>query len=132
MSTQNLPAQTQSLGQKPAVELAQWKPRFEALALGLIILFCASLRIYHLGAASLWSDEIFSRYYVDLFGFRYVLTEGLSKETNPPTYYLLTPRLDRVVGRQRGCIALVVRSASILCVPVAYLLGRELGASREP
>jgi hypothetical protein len=32
---------------------------FEILALGFVILLCFALRIYHLGAASLWSDEIF-------------------------------------------------------------------------
>src|SRR5271154_6292549 len=89
MSIQNLPARTQLLGQKPEVQHDQRKPRFEALALSLIILFCAALRLYHLGAASLWSDEIFSRYYANLFGLHYLLTNGLSRETNPPTYYLL-------------------------------------------
>src|SRR6202161_4072554 len=65
------------------------KISFEVLALGFITILCAGLSIYHLGAASLWSDEIFSRYYADIFGLHYVLTDGLSKETNPPTYYLL-------------------------------------------
>jgi hypothetical protein len=49
-----------------------------------MILLCAALRVYHLGAASLWSDEIFSRYYADVFGVHYALTDGLSLETNPP------------------------------------------------
>ena len=128
MSTQNLPAQTQSLGQKPEVEHAQRKPRFEALALGLIILLCAALRIYHLGAASLWSDEIFSRYYVDLFGFRYLLSEGLSKETNPPTYYLLLRGWIGLWGSSEAALRSLSALASTLCVPVAYLLGRELGS----
>ncbi len=128
MSTQNLPAQTQSLGQKPEVEHAQRKPRFEALALGLIILLCAALRIYHLGAASLWSDELFSRYYVDLFGFRYLLSEGLSKETNPPTYYLLLRGWIGLWGSSEAALRSLSALASTLCVPVAYLLGRELGS----
>ena len=89
MSTQTLPAQ--SFLPSQTIEFARIKRKisFEVIALTFIIILCALLRFYHLGAASLWSDEIFSRYYVDLFGLHYVLADGLSKETNPPTYYLL-------------------------------------------
>ena len=61
----------------------------EILALGFIIVLCVALRAYHIGAASLWSDEIFSRYYGDLFGLHYLVTDGLSREPTPPTYYCL-------------------------------------------
>jgi uncharacterized membrane protein len=128
MSTQNLPAQAQLLGQKPELEHTQWKPRFEAIALGLIILFCIALRLYHLGAASLWSDEIFSRYYVDLFGLHYVLSDGLSKETNPPTYYLLLQGWIALWGSSEAALRSLSVVASTLCVPATYLLGRELGS----
>jgi mannosyltransferase len=127
MSTQNLPAQTQLPGQSLEARQIQWKPRFEPLALGLIILFCIALRVYHLGAASLWSDEIFSRYYVDLFGLHYVLSDGLSKETNPPTYYLLLQGWIALWGDSEAALRSLSALASILCVPVTYLLGREFG-----
>ena len=42
------------------------------MALGFIIVLCLALRVYHIGSASLWSDEIFSRYYADLFGLHYL------------------------------------------------------------
>src|SRR5665213_3719162 len=89
MSTQILPANPSSPSQISEGSRVQRRISFEVVALGFIILLCAALRIYHLGAASLWSDEIFSRYYADLFGMHYLVTDGLSKETNPPTYYLL-------------------------------------------
>jgi mannosyltransferase len=127
MSTQNLPAQTELLGQKPEGQNDQRKPRFEALALFLIILFCAALRFYHLGAASLWSDEIFSRYYANLFGLHYLLTDGLSRETNPPTYYLLLQGWIALWGSSEAALRSLSALASILCVPVTYLLGREFG-----
>ena len=127
MSTQNLPAQTQLPGQSLEARQIQWKPRFEALALGLIILFCIALRVYHLGAASLWSDEIFSRYYVDVFGLHYALSDGLSRETNPPTYYLLLQGWMAVWGHSEAALRSLSALASILCVPVTYLLGREFG-----
>ena len=91
MSTQVLPAQPSLPSQTSEIARVQWKISFEVIALGFIVLLCSLLRFYHLGAASLWGDEIFSRYYVDLFGLHYVLTDGLSRETNPPTYYLLLP-----------------------------------------
>jgi mannosyltransferase len=128
MSTQNLPTQAQLLGQKSELEQPQWKPRFEAVALAFIIIFCIVLRIYHLGAASLWSDEIFSRYYADLFGLHYVLSDGLSKETNPPTYYLLLQGWIALWGSSEAALRSLSLLASTLCVPATYLLGRELGS----
>jgi mannosyltransferase len=128
MSTQNLPAQAQLSGHKSEALQIQKNPRFEVLALPLIILFGLALRIYHLGAASLWSDEIFSRYYVDLFGLHYVLSDGLSKETNPPTYYLLLQGWMALWGYSEAALRSLSTIASILCIPVAYLLGREFGS----
>jgi mannosyltransferase len=127
MSTQNLPAQTRLSGQRSEVQDIQWKPRFEFVVLSLLILFAAALRVYHLGAASLWSDEIFSRYYVDLFGLHYVLSDGLSKETNPPTYYLLLQGWMALWGASEAALRWLSAVASTLCVPVTYFLGRELG-----
>jgi mannosyltransferase len=127
MSTQNLPAQTQLPGQSLEARQIQWKPRFDVLAFSLIILLCAALRAFHLGAASLWSDEIFSRYYVDLFGLHYALSDGLSRETNPPTYYLLLQAWMALWGYSEAALRSLSALASILCVPVTYLLGREFG-----
>jgi uncharacterized membrane protein len=127
MSTQNLPAQIQPPGQRSEARQIRPKPPFEVLALSVIVLFCAVLRVYHLGAASLWSDEIFSRYYVDLFGLHYALSDGLSKETNPPTYYLLLQGWMALWGHSEAALRSLSALASTLCVPVAYLLGREFG-----
>jgi mannosyltransferase len=127
MSTQNLPAQIQLPGQGFEAQQVRWKTGFQVLALPLIILFCSALRFYHLGAASLWSDEIFSRYYVDLFGLHYVLSDGLSKETNPPTYYLLLQGWTALWGHSEAALRSLSALGSILCVPVTYQLGREFG-----
>src|SRR6202021_1025178 len=128
MSTQVLPAQPSLARQTSDVAHVQRKISFEVIALGFIILLCATLRFYHLGAASLWSDEIFSRYYVDLFGLHYVLSDGLSKETNPPTYYLLLQGWTALWGHSEAALRSLSSLASFLCVPETHLLGRELGA----
>jgi mannosyltransferase len=127
MSTQTLPAQPFLPSQTFQTAHVQRKISLEAIALGFIIILCALLRFYHLGTASLWSDEIFSRYYVNLFGLHYVLTEGLSKETNPPTYYLLLRGWISLFGDSEAALRSLSAAISILCVPVTYLLGRELG-----
>jgi uncharacterized membrane protein len=123
MSSQNLPAQPHSPSQTSP---AQREMSFEIIALGCITILCAGLSIYHLGAASLWSDEIFSRYYADLFGLHYLVTDGLSKETNPPTYYLLLHAWIALWGSSEAALRSLSVVASTLCVPATYLLGREL------
>jgi uncharacterized membrane protein len=127
VSTHILPAQPSWPSQTSEASRVQRKISFEVIALGFIIILCALLRFYHLGAASLWSDEIFSRYYVDLFGLHYVLSDGLSKETNPPTYYLLLHGWISLFGDSEVALRSLSAAISILCVPVTYLLGRELG-----
>jgi mannosyltransferase len=123
MSTKILP----SVNRKPEDSQVPRKISLEVLALGLLIVLCAALRIYHLGASSLWSDEMFSRYYVDVFGLHYVLADGLSRETTPPTYYLLLRGWMALWGDSEAALRSLSAIASILCLPVTYLLGRELG-----
>src|ERR1700733_3817823 len=122
MSTQNLPAQPHP----PSPMAAQREISVEIVALGFITIVCAGLSIYHLGTASLWSDEIFSRYYEDIFGLRYVLTDGWSKETNPPTYYLLLHAWIGLWGASESALRSLSVVACTLSVPATYLLGREL------
>jgi uncharacterized membrane protein len=127
MSTQILPVPPCMPSQTSEVARVPRKTSFAMIALGFIAILCALLRFYHLGAASLWSDEIFSRYYLDVFGLHYVLTDGLSTETNPPTYYLLLRGWMSLFGDSEVALRSLSAAASILCVPVTFLLGRELG-----
>jgi uncharacterized membrane protein len=127
MSTQILPVPPCMPSQTSEVARVPRKISFAMIALGFIAILCALLRFYHLGAASLWSDEIFSRYYLDVFGLHYVLTDGLSTETNPPTYYLLLRGWMSLFGDSEVALRSLSAAASILCVPVTFLLGRELG-----
>jgi len=106
----------------------RFQPRisFDVVALGFITLLCVALRVYHIGAASLWSDEIFSRYYADIFGLHYLLTDGLSSEPTPPTYYLLLRGWMAMWGDSEAALRSLSAVASTLCIPVIYFLGREL------
>jgi mannosyltransferase len=106
--------------------LPEAKNHLHVITLGLIVILALALRIYHLGSASLWSDEVFSRYYADLFGLRYLLTDGLSREPTPPTYYLLLQFWMSMWGASETALRSLSVVGSTLCVPMTYLLGREL------
>ena len=56
-----------------------------------------------------------------------MLADGLSKETNPPTYYLLLRGWISLFGDSEAALRLLSAAISILCAPVIYLLGRDLG-----
>jgi mannosyltransferase len=102
------------------------KAFFEFLALGLVAILCAALRFYHIGAASLWTDEILSRYYAQVFDLHYQFTVGLVTEPSPPTYTFLLRAWMGLFGYSEAAMRSLSTLACVLCVPVIYLLGREL------
>lgn len=112
-----------------SIALRNAYPDFVALA--LILSLCVALRAYHIGAASLWTDEVFSRYYADLFGLRYLVTDGLSTEATPPTYPLLLRGWIALWGDSEAALRSLSLVASAACVPVVYALGRELGGRTQ-
>jgi mannosyltransferase len=113
------------------VSLSKPRVSFESIALGFIIILCAALRFYHIGAASLWTDEILSRYYAQVFDLHYQFTAGLITEPSPPTYTLLLRGWMAVFGYSEAAIRSLSTAACLLCVPVIYLLGRELAGKRQ-
>jgi len=111
----------------PNLTTLPYKSLLDSIALSLIIALCVGLRVFHLGAASLWTDEIFSRYYADLFGLHYLVTDGLSTEATPPTYPLLLRGWIALCGDSEAALRSLSVLACAACVPVVYSLGRELG-----
>ena len=97
------------------------------LYLGAIAGLCLVLRLIHLGSLSLWTDEIFSRYYYELFGLKFLWTEGLRAEPTPPLYYMLLEAWMRLFGSSESAIRSFSVAASVLTLPLLYMLGRELG-----
>ncbi len=96
-----------------------------------ITVFCVALGWFHLGRASLWSDEVFSRYYYDVFGPGFLFTEGLWREPTPPTYPIVLRGWMALFGDSEPAL----RSLSLMCaalsVPLVFRLGRDLGTPRE-
>ena len=93
--------------------------------LAAVLAFGFGLRIYHLGTASLWYDELFSRFYPEL-GLRFMWTQGLRAETNPPLYSSLLLAWMHIFGTSETALRLPTVLASILTIPLINLLGREL------
>ena len=97
----------------------------------LTLLICVILDTVHLGRASLWGDEIFSRYYYQVFGPGFMFSEGLRVEPTPPTYYVLLRWWMLLFGDSEAAL----RSLSVVCnvaaLPLVFLLSRELTGRRE-
>ncbi len=96
--------------------------------LALTVALCVALGAFHLGRAPLWSDEVFSRYYYDLFGPRFLLTDGLRLEPTPPTYPAVLWGWMAVFGDSEAALRALSLACTALCVPVVFQLGRELGS----
>jgi uncharacterized membrane protein len=97
----------------------------------IALLVCLGLGAIHIGKASLWSDEVFSRYYYDVFGLHFMLTEGLRVEPTPPTYAIMLKGWMVLFGDSEASL----RSLSVVvyaaCLPMVFLLCRELGSRSE-
>jgi len=99
--------------------------RFLAQAF-LIVCVAIVLRAYDIGQPSLWNDELFSRYYADLFGLKYLWTTGLPREDSPPLYYMAIAGWMHVFGTSEAAMRSLSLVASVLALPLIYLIGKEL------
>ena len=97
-------------------------------ALSACVVVGAILRFGGLGDVSLWSDELFSKFYFRSFGLHYLLHGGLLNEPTPPTYYILLQSWMALFGSSPTGIRSLSAAASVLSIPLAYLLGKELSA----
>jgi mannosyltransferase len=96
-------------------------------AFGLLIVCIGfAVRAYDIGQQSLWSDELFSRYYADLFGLKFLWTTGLPREDSPPLYYMAIAGWMDLFGTSEAAMRSLSLVASLLTLPLVYLIGREL------
>lgn len=100
------------------------------LPLAGILAFGLLLRLIRLDAASFWVDELFSVYWARE-SFRFLWTDGLRLEANPPLYYALLKGWTLLTGREdEAAIRLFSVIGSVLAIPVVGLIGREFGGRR--
>src|SRR4051812_14753812 len=94
-------------------------------AIAIIIALGFALRLYQMDAASLWSDETFSAYWIHR-PLRYLWTDGLIIETTPPLYYTLLKLWAVFAGDSDAALRLFSVAASTATIPLVFLLGAEL------
>ena len=98
---------------------------------GLAMLASVALGSFRLGHPSLWNDEFFSRYYYDLFGLHWMLTDGLQREPTPPTYFILLRGWMALFGDSEAALRSFSVVAYAACVPAVYRLARAFGPGRD-
>jgi hypothetical protein len=91
-----------------------------------IIAIAVAVRSYNIGSQSLWTDELFSRYYPDLFSLKFLWTTGLFHENSPPLYYMALKAWMRLFGTSATAMRSLSLLASVLTLPPIYLLAVEL------
>lgn len=94
------------------------------LLLIFLVIFGAAIRLYGLGDDGLHVDEKFT---VDLIShdFWYVLTFALSKDCNPPIYYIAAWISTQLFGITAFAERLPAAIAGIALIPASYYLGKE-------
>ncbi len=90
-----------------------------------MFLLAAGLRAYDIGTTSLWTDELFTRFYPKL-GLGFMWTEGMRLEPNPPLYYSLISLWERVAGDSAFALRLPSMIGSLLALGLTMRLGAEL------
>lgn len=101
------------------------------LPLVAILAASAALRLFHLDRLSLWTDEIFSRYYYGLLGPRFLFTDGLWVEPTFPLYYVILQGWMGLAGTSEYALRSLSVLMSVAALPLVYLLVRELGTRRQ-
>lgn len=96
----------------------------------LIAIFTVAvfLRVFHLDYLSLWGDELFSRYYYDLFGPAYLVTGGLTVEPTPPLYYFVLEAWMKLFGHTAVALRSLSVVASLVALPLVYAVAREVSS----
>jgi len=96
------------------------------LLLLLILGLGLALRVYHLGAYSLWFDEGFTRFYSET-PLSYLWADGFKVETNPPMYYTIMHFWIPLFGSSEVALRSFSVIASMILIVLVYILGKELG-----
>lgn len=101
-----------------------------ACLVGLILLAFA-VRTYDLDGKSIWSDESLSLYRAResvpfILSGKIVIQDVSTQDTQPPLYFLLLHGLMAVAGANTFVAKYLSVMASLLVIPLLYVLGRRL------
>jgi hypothetical protein len=96
-----------------------------------VSVIAVAVRLYRLDDVSLWTDELFTRFYPDA-GLAYLWTDGLRTEPTSPLYYTLIWAVERVAGSAAWTVRAPSVAGSLAGVWLAWSLGRELFGRAGP
>ncbi len=98
--------------------------------LAALTLAAAILRLSTIDLQSLWYDEAFTPVHTLHASLSATLSAVSHTENSPPLWYLLEWGISRVLGTGAIALRLLSAIAGVLCVPVAWAIGRELSGPR--
>jgi len=96
------------------------------VCLGLTFL-AASLRFYHIGANSLWVDEVLTARAVEL-PFSDILRNAIRENSVPPLFFWACHLIVRAVGESEASLRFISALGGSLTIPIFFLLMREITA----
>ncbi len=101
-------------------------------AIEFVAIACVAVavRSFRIGDASLWNDELFSRFYPDLFSLHFLWTTGFLRENSPPLYYMAIEAWMQLFGTGEVAMRSLSLVASVLALPLVHLIGKELFGRR--
>ena len=99
------------------------------LIIGLLLVG-AFLRIWHIGANSLWFDEVFSRNVAVDSDAATIARDGVAGDVHPPLYFMLLSGWVRIAGDSDVALRFLSALLMILTLPAFYHLGRYAANER--
>jgi predicted membrane-bound mannosyltransferase len=114
---------------RPGTLLGDRRPTIAThVLLGVLTLAAAVLRLIHINTDALWQNELFSIYWIR-HSYTFLVTQGLVTETNPPLHFALLKAWTSLFGTSAVSVRSLSVVGSVACVPLTYVLGRELGSA---
>ncbi|KYH24699.1 hypothetical protein HAPAU_30750 [Halalkalicoccus paucihalophilus] len=102
------------------------RPSKDVLLVGIIVAIGSLLRIFRIGAESLWLDEGYSVHFVETMSFAALALELPWTDNSPPLYYLILDIWTTAFGYGESTLRLLSALFGIVTIVVIYLLGSEL------
>lgn len=96
------------------------------LLVAAVLLAAATLRLYGLGAESLWTDELLTLHFVSQFGPVDILWGIPSTQPHLPLYYFLLKQWMALTGDSEAALRALSAAFGVASVGALYLVGRRL------
>ncbi len=111
-------------------ELEHITPRIW-LTVALIVLAGATLRLYHLGSESLWTDELESWRQSSFKTIGEVIDNGVRPDTHPPAFQIILFAVERSLGDTEQALRLPSAVFGILSILAIFWIGWRWFSYRE-